>query len=129
MKKQAESWLSAAKDDLDVIKEIIGNEHLTNMVAFHAQQAIEKSFKAVLEEKTAIVPRVHSIILLRSEIKKYLSLDIDKDIFDQLNELYIDARYPAEIGLLPTGKPSLEEARGFYTQAENIFLSIKDYLN
>ncbi len=69
MKKQAESWLSAAKDDLDVIKEIIGNEHLTNMVAFHAQQAIEKSFKAVLEEKTAIVPRVHSIILLRSEKK------------------------------------------------------------
>jgi len=25
MKKQAESWLSAAKDDLDVIKEISGN--------------------------------------------------------------------------------------------------------
>ena len=49
MKKQAESWLSAAKDDLDVIKEIIGKDNLTNMIAFHAQQAIEKSFKAVVE--------------------------------------------------------------------------------
>jgi hypothetical protein len=35
------------------------NEHLTNMVAFHSQQAIEKSIKAVLEEKENHVPRMH----------------------------------------------------------------------
>ena len=33
---------------------------------------------------------------------------------------YIDSRYPGELGLLPDGKPSLEEAKGFYEFAKNI---------
>mgnify|MGYP002868032069 CR=1 FL=1 len=51
MKKQAKNWLQAAFDDLSVIGEIIQNENLSHMVAFHSQQAIEKSIKAILEEK------------------------------------------------------------------------------
>jgi len=43
MRETTREWLSRAKDDLDVIAEIINKQHLTNMVAFHAQQAIEKS--------------------------------------------------------------------------------------
>ena len=59
MKKQAENWLKSAKDDLILIEEIINNDLLTHMVAFHSQQAIEKSFKAILEEKEAKVPKIH----------------------------------------------------------------------
>ncbi len=36
MKKQTEYWLNSAGDDLMLIQEIIGNEHLTNMMAFHS---------------------------------------------------------------------------------------------
>ncbi len=43
MRETTREWLSRAKDDLDVIAEIKNKQHLTNMVAFHAQQAIEKS--------------------------------------------------------------------------------------
>lgn len=50
MKPVTREWLNRAKDDLDVIDEIIGHQHLTNMVAFHAQQAVEKIFKAIVEE-------------------------------------------------------------------------------
>ena len=46
MKPSTQEWLSRAKDDLDVAEKIQDCPHLTNMVAFHAQQAIEKSFKA-----------------------------------------------------------------------------------
>ena len=42
--KQATEWLKAAQDDLDSISYIIEAQHLTNVVAFHSQQAIEKSF-------------------------------------------------------------------------------------
>ena len=49
MKKQAEEWLYAANDDLKVISKIIDDETLTNMITFHSQQAIEKSFKSILE--------------------------------------------------------------------------------
>jgi HEPN domain-containing protein len=50
-KKNAIEWLKAANDDLDSISYIINVEHLTNIVAFHSQQAIEKSFKALIEYK------------------------------------------------------------------------------
>ena len=61
MKKQTKSWLRAATDDLTVIEEIIENDELSHMVAFHAQQAIEKCFKAVLEEKESLVPKLHDL--------------------------------------------------------------------
>jgi HEPN domain-containing protein len=50
MKKISEEWLKAAKDDLRVADKIIADETLTHMVAFHSQQCIEKSLKAVMEE-------------------------------------------------------------------------------
>ena len=48
MKKQDENWLQPTSDDLSIINEIIQNENLSQMVAFHSQQAIEKSIKAIL---------------------------------------------------------------------------------
>lgn len=41
MKKLTEAWLRAAQDDLDVIDRILLDEHLTHIVAFHAQQSLE----------------------------------------------------------------------------------------
>jgi len=51
MKILTKEWLNFAKDDLDVAARILDDEHLTNMVAFHSHQAVEKCFKAVAEEK------------------------------------------------------------------------------
>lgn len=45
MKKVTEEWLKAARDDLDVIGRIVSAGHLSHMVAFHAQQCVEKAFK------------------------------------------------------------------------------------
>ena len=45
MKRQAKAWLDSARDDLGVVEEIINRDDLTHMVAFHCQQAVEKSFK------------------------------------------------------------------------------------
>ncbi len=44
MKVLTEAWLKAAKNDLDVIDRIIEDNHLSHIVAFHAQQAVEKGF-------------------------------------------------------------------------------------
>ncbi|MBW1779179.1 MAG: HEPN domain-containing protein [Deltaproteobacteria bacterium] len=127
MKRQAEHWLDSAQDDLTVIEEIIDNEHLTHMVAFHSQQAIEKSIKAVLEEKENHVPKIHNIITLKGKIENYTQLDVDEDIFDQINELYIDSRYPMDLGLLPDGKPSKEIAEKFFSVAVKIHKDIWNY--
>lgn len=128
MKKQAESWLNAAGDDLAVVKSICKNDNLTNMTAFHCQQVVEKCFKAVLEEFEGKVPRLHDIITLKERIFPYFEIYVDSDIFDQLNELYIDARYPADLGLTPCGKPSPDIAFKFFKLAEEVYNSVKGFL-
>ena len=42
MKTLTQAWLNAARDDLLTIEELIDIEHLTHIVAFHAEQAVEK---------------------------------------------------------------------------------------
>lgn len=128
MKKQTEYWLNSAGDDLMLIQEIIDNEHLTNMVAFHSQQAIEKSIKAVLEEKEGHVPKIHNIITLQGKIENYIELSVDRELFDQINELYIDSRYPMDMGYLPDGKPSKKVAAEFFDIATELHENIRAYL-
>jgi HEPN domain-containing protein len=129
MKRQTKHWLDMANDDLMLIGEIVHNEYLTNMVAFHSQQAIEKSFKALLEEKEANVPRVHNIITLKGKIENYIELGINRETFDEINEIYIDSRYPTDLGLLPAGKPPKETAVKFYDLAKEIYTTIWEYLS
>lgn len=128
MKKQTKEWLKAAKDDLIVMQEIIENVHVTHMVAFHAQQCVEKSFKAVFEEYEQKIIKVHSLVKLLSEVKKHLDFDVDDTLLDALDTLYTDARYPGEIGLLPKGKPTIEDAKEFYAFAKSVNRKIAEML-
>lgn len=74
MKKQAKDWLDAANDDLRVVEKIIDDDSLTNMIAYHSQQAIEKSLKSILEEYESKVPRIHNIIKLKEMTEKYINI-------------------------------------------------------
>ncbi|MDR0684906.1 MAG: HEPN domain-containing protein [Spirochaetaceae bacterium] len=52
MKKQVEDWIVLADNDLYAAEIIMKDEYpLTNIVAFHCQQTIEKYLKAYLIEK------------------------------------------------------------------------------
>lgn len=126
MKKQAEEWLIFAYYDLLTIAEIIDNKLLTTTVAFHAQQCIEKSFKALLALHDHKIPRIHDLRkLLNTVPKKNNYLKADAELLDQLNQVYIDTRYPADFGLLPDGRPSLIKVREFYLLAENIYHQVE----
>jgi len=48
-------------------------------------------------------------------------LEVIKKILD---ELYIDSRYPGNFGLLPNGKPTLEDADEFYTESYEVYTQI-----
>ncbi len=119
-------WLKAAYADLRVIEHIVDDEFLTHIVAFHAQQTIEKSLKAILEYESKRVPRVHKLQNLISKIDRELPLD--NEILEILDELYIDSRYPNDMGLLPYGKPTMEDAIVFYDFSRNIFDIVCDTL-
>jgi len=54
----AKEWIKASLIDLKVINEIIDNKNLTSMTAFHSQQSIEKSLKAILEYHNQDIPKI-----------------------------------------------------------------------
>lgn len=42
-------------------------------------------------------------------------------MLDRLDAVYIEARYPGDMGLLPTGKPTVDETIELYSFANDIF--------
>lgn len=128
MKPITREWLKAAQKDLAGCRKLSGDHFLTNIVSFHAQQALEKSFKAIIEEYELGFIRTHDLIKLYETIKQYLNFDLDMDMVKALNELYISARYPGEFGLLPDGDPSAEDAGAFYEFAQDTFEIIEAML-
>jgi HEPN domain-containing protein len=128
MKEISREWLSKAKDDLDVIEEIKNKKHLTNMIAFHAQQAIEKSLKAIIDEFDLGFVKIHQIERLLEIVKEHVEAKIDYKIVQMLDSLYIESRYPVNIGLLPNGKPTEEDAKIFFEFAISIYGAVKKKL-
>jgi len=119
----AKEWLLSASADLETINEIINNENLTHVMAFHSQQCVEKSLKAVLEFYELPTPKTHSILKLSKLASKYYDVN-NNEMSDELDKLYIDTRYPGDFGLLPDGKPSIKRAKIFYNFAKIIFEEI-----
>jgi len=113
MKTVTADWLRSAQTDLDTIDAIREQPQLTPVVAFHAQQCVEKCLKALLEEFDIEVKKTHNLLTLKNAVEYKQPIDLDEDILSLLNKLYIDSRYPGAFGLLPTGAPTLEDAEQF----------------
>ncbi len=65
--------------------------------------------------------------------KEWLNSALDdlitiEEIIEKLDELYIESKYPGKVGFLPYGKPSIYEARKFYSFAKYIFDEICKFL-
>ena len=128
MKAITSEWLARALDDLLAAEILLTLSELTNMVAFHAQQAVEKTLKAVLEESASAAVRTHSLTRLYSLITPHISISIDQIMLDRLEAVYIQSRYPGEMGLLPSGKPTQAEAGTFYRFAHQLFHEVQTAL-
>jgi len=116
----ATEWIKAAYADIVVLEQIVDNDFITHMTAFHSQQCVEKVLKSILEYHSHPVPKRHDVLMLKDMVKSYIQID-NEDILEDLNDLYIDSRYPASFGLLPHGKPTIEDAKEFYEFAIDIF--------
>ncbi len=125
MSSIVEGWLESASGDLKNINYIINDADLTHIVAFHAQQSVEKSFKALLAFHEQSVPKQHSTLTLYGLVYEYIDIFVNEEILSAFDDLYIDSRYPGNFGLLPYGKPTIEDAKEFYELAEDIYQYIQ----
>lgn len=107
MKKPTKDWFSSAESDLELVKELFDRSDLTHLSAFHIQQAVEKVFKAIIEEYDMGFIKTHSLETLYGIVKVKMNADLDRSMLATLDQSYIDSRYPGQLGLLPEGKPTL----------------------
>ena len=128
MKPTTHEWLTRAADDLAAAQLLLSRLDLTNVVAFHAQQAVEKALKAVIEELDLGFVRTHSLTRLYELVRPHYPVIGDMDMLDRLDAVYIEARYPGDMGLLPTGKPTSDEATDLFGFANDIFQRLRTSL-
>jgi HEPN domain-containing protein len=113
MKPATEAWLIKAGEDIEAIQALRGSPHLTGVVAFHAEQCVEKCLKAVAEERIGTVPHIHDLRRLWKLVADQFREALDIDLLRELTDVYTDARYPGDLGLTPLGRPTEEDAARF----------------
>lgn len=121
-------WLRAASDDIEAAQKLVKDENLTNITSFHCQQAIEKSFKAILEKHSAKIEKTHNLEKLYDKVSKFHKIELDENLLLIINEMYIESRYPIDLGLLPDGKPPVSQVEEFINFARFIYSSVKTYI-
>jgi HEPN domain-containing protein len=128
MKQTTRDWITAAKDDLLAAKILGYDIRITNIAAFHCQQCLEKCFKAMIEEMDKPSIKSHDLIRLHLTANIQFS-ESDLVLLGIINEVYIDARYPGDLGLLPHGKPTVSEIENFMNFCESTLYIITSQID
>ena len=129
MKASTLQWLELAQADLRSCENNMHDDFVSNIIAFHSQQVVEKAFKALLEEGGIPIPKVHNLTRLHTLSEPFLIEPIDLSELDVLDDVYTSSRYPVEIGMMATGKPTLAESKEFYEIAKKIYLMIVNVID
>lgn len=103
-------WLRHAASDLHLAKlGLADRDVLRNQVAFHAQQAAEKSLKAVLADRKIHFPKTHDLEALIEIIQLAgIAWPLATQHIEALSPFAVETRYPG--GLAQISDPEAEEA-------------------
>lgn len=121
MRKLAETWLAYAKSDLRAAQTLVDESDLTSVATFHCQQCIEKSLKALLVLKAQDVPRIHDLVTLHKRTSAVFALPIEAMDLIQVNDAYIDTRYPNDAEAVSRRFPSEQKAGEFVSLAAKVY--------
>lgn len=123
MKEITRGWIEYAERDFKLAKELLKDEYYSNLSVYHSQQAIEKIIKAALEEVKIRFPKIHNVqalfSLLPTEYKS--KIVIEEPELELVDDIFIESKYPSDLGLLPTGLPSKDDAQQIFVIAEKIY--------
>lgn len=130
MKEITNSWYRFAKNDLSAAQKLLEDESLGNMVLFHCQQSIEKIIKAILEESDIEIPKIHNLIRLNNLLPSHFNTENESsiEILEELDSVYLDSRYPGDIGLLPSGFPTQKKVNSIFDRTLQLFNFFEDSL-
>jgi len=89
-------WLRFARSDLAVAKRPAEGEVLLETLCFHAQQAVEKSLKAVLVAEGTHFPRTHNLKILLDVLPAKRTASLDVRALAGLTHYATATRYPGD---------------------------------
>jgi|YNPMSStandDraft_1061717.scaffolds.fasta_scaffold36217_3 HEPN domain-containing protein len=121
MRGEAERWLRRALEDLDAASSLEASRH-PDVMAFLAQQAVEKALKAVWVELGLLPPRTHDLGYLWGAVKDGVMVDLNPDHLDFLTRFGVDACYP-DLVVRP------EEAREALSLAQALVAELRRWLH
>ncbi|MCX7922412.1 MAG: HEPN domain-containing protein [Clostridia bacterium] len=118
-------WLEKAGRDLKSARVLKQNDCGNDVVAFHCQQAIEKSLKGYLLKQTGQVAEGHSLIYLCKEASSHHA-EFKKRLKDCafVNQYYIETRYPADVPLVVSD----DEADECISVAEEMYKMVTEII-
>jgi HEPN domain-containing protein len=91
MQVSPERWREYAERDLETARVLLAARRW-DAASFHAQQAVEKAFKAVLVRKgEESPPRIHDLVVLARRAGAPTTLERD---LTELSRVYVVTRYP-----------------------------------
>ena len=61
-------------------------------------------------------------------VRKQMSLDVDINLIKRLDEVYTSTRYPGDLGLLPSGKPTIQDAKELFDFSDALYCTVKELL-
>jgi HEPN domain-containing protein len=105
-----------AEDDLKIVFTLWRKkEKIHRGICFHAQQYAEKIVKGILEFNNIKPPKIHDIFSLSEKCKELnINIPLTEEELQFLTSVYIDVRYPPDVGLLPNGEPTEEHSKYAY---------------
>jgi HEPN domain-containing protein len=98
VRKEVARWTEKAEQDFLAAERLVesGDEGLTGIVCFHAQQCAEKYLKAFLVHLGVTFPRTHDLRLLLDLVPPRASLGLRREQAVPLNRYVIEGRYPGD---------------------------------
>jgi len=102
-------WMRRARSDLALACGRKRRGVLSEDLCFHAQQAVEKSIKAVLISKGIEFPRTHNLRVLIEALPETIFRDPILDSSAALTDYAVSTRYPGDVEAVT--KQELKTAR------------------
>ncbi len=119
----ARGWLAKADSDLIDARRALADDGPYDTACFHAQQAIEKSLKAVLAYFGEPIPHIHDLEKLAERVLAVArGLDVDPDELSELTPYAIELRYDLSFW------PNRETAKQAIAVAERVRRQVSDVL-
>jgi len=118
-------WIVKAEHDLVTAERTLSmDDPPTDTPCFHAQQAVEKSFKAFLTFKHVEFKRTHDLLVLLDMVGKFTEQFVCfREMLADMNSYSVETRYPMD-GI----DPSMDEASQAVQTARQITEMLKSIL-